>query len=177
MIACCTGAHLKDAVLTCRKAGGESGVDFFKITLTDVIVSSVSPAGSNGGDTPIEAFPWLSPSTRSSSRNKTTRAPKGGPVIAGFNVQKNAKTARRLAGEVFRPRKRDAAPECFTKALLALHPLTRKVRHPAFRCGMLRAARAGGRLAASLRACRTTKSIAAGALFRSGRWSHPPLNG
>ena len=43
MVACCTGAHLKDAILVCRNAGGDSAVDFMKITLTDVIVSSVSP--------------------------------------------------------------------------------------------------------------------------------------
>ena len=25
MVACCTGAHLKEAILTCRKAGGRKG--------------------------------------------------------------------------------------------------------------------------------------------------------
>ncbi|TXH41982.1 MAG: type VI secretion system tube protein Hcp [Burkholderiaceae bacterium] len=94
MIACCTGAHLKDAVLTCRKAGGESGVDFFKITLTDVIVSSVSPAGSNGGDTPIEAISLAFAEYKVEFQEQDNKgAKKGGPVIAGFNVQKNAKTA------------------------------------------------------------------------------------
>ena len=56
MIACCTGQHIKDAVLTCRKAGGTAGVDFLKITLTDVLISSVHPSGSTSGDTPSESI-------------------------------------------------------------------------------------------------------------------------
>jgi type VI secretion system secreted protein Hcp len=94
MIACCTGAHLKDAVLTCRKAGGESAVDFMKITLTDVIVSSVSPSGSNDGDTPVEAVSLSFAEYKVEYQEQDNKgSKKGGPVIAGFSVQKNAKTA------------------------------------------------------------------------------------
>jgi type VI secretion system secreted protein Hcp len=39
MLACATGDHLKQAVLMCRKAGKEQ-VEFLKITLTDLLVSS-----------------------------------------------------------------------------------------------------------------------------------------
>ena len=94
MIACCTGAHLKDAVLTCRKAGGESAVDFLKITLTDVIVSSVSPSGTNNGDTPNETVSLAFAEYKVEYQEQDNKgAKKGGPVIAGFSVQKNAKTA------------------------------------------------------------------------------------
>jgi type VI secretion system secreted protein Hcp len=50
MDACATGKHLKDAKLTIRKAGGDSPVEYLKITLQDVIVSSVSTGGSGGED-------------------------------------------------------------------------------------------------------------------------------
>lgn len=94
MIACCTGAHLKDAVLTCRKAGGESAVDFFKITLTDVIVSSVAPSGSNQGDTPTETVSLAFAEYKVEYQEQDNKgAKKGGPVISGFSIQKNAKTA------------------------------------------------------------------------------------
>ncbi len=94
MIACCTGAHLKDAVLTCRKAGGESAVDFLKITFTDVIVSSVSPSGTNNGDTPNETVSLAFSEYKVEYQEQDNKgAKKGGPVIAGFSVQKNAKTA------------------------------------------------------------------------------------
>ncbi|MDB5861496.1 MAG: hypothetical protein JWQ76_5185 [Ramlibacter sp.] len=94
MIACCTGAHIKDAVLTCRKAGGESAVDFLKITLTDVIVSSVSPSGSNHGDTPTEAVSLAFSEYKIEYQEQDNKgSKKGGPVIAGYSVQKNSKTA------------------------------------------------------------------------------------
>lgn len=94
MIACCTGAHLKEAILTCRKAGGESAVDFLKITLTDVIVSSVSPAGSNSGDAPTESVSLAFAEYKVEYQEQDNKgAKKGGPIIAGFSVQKNAKTA------------------------------------------------------------------------------------
>jgi type VI secretion system secreted protein Hcp len=94
IIACCTGAHIKDAILTCRKAGGESAVDFLKITLTDVIVSSVSPSGTNHGDTPTESVSLAFAEYKVEYQEQDNKgAKKGGPVIAGFSVQKNAKTA------------------------------------------------------------------------------------
>lgn len=94
MNACCTGAHLKDAVLTCRKAGGESAVDFLKITLSDVIVSSVSPSGSNQGDTPNESVSLAFAEYKVEYQEQDNKgAKKGGPVIAGFSIQKNTKTA------------------------------------------------------------------------------------
>jgi type VI secretion system secreted protein Hcp len=94
MIACCTGAHIKDAVLTCRKAGGESAVDFLKIELKDVIVSSVSPQGSNHGDTPTESVSLAFSEYKVEYQEQDNKgAKKGGPVIVGYSVQKNSKTA------------------------------------------------------------------------------------
>lgn len=93
MIACCTGQHIKDAVLTCRKAGGDSAVDFLKITLQDVIVSSVSPSGTKD-DTPREAVSLAFADFKVEYQEQDNKgAKKGGPVIAGFSIQKNAKTA------------------------------------------------------------------------------------
>jgi type VI secretion system secreted protein Hcp len=51
--ACCSGDHISDALFTARKAGGDK-FEFLKIKLTDVIITSVSPAGSSGGDLPME---------------------------------------------------------------------------------------------------------------------------
>lgn len=41
---CATGQHIKEAVITCRKAG-ERPVEFLKITLSDVLVSAYQSAG------------------------------------------------------------------------------------------------------------------------------------
>jgi type VI secretion system secreted protein Hcp len=48
MRSCATGAHIPEALLTVRKAGGKSPVEYIKITLNDLIVSSVSTGGSGG---------------------------------------------------------------------------------------------------------------------------------
>jgi len=45
----CQGTHIKDAVLVVRKAGG-TPVEYIKITLTDVIVTSISTGGSGTED-------------------------------------------------------------------------------------------------------------------------------
>lgn len=47
--ACCKGSHFKQAVLTVRKAGGKQ-LEYIKITMSDLIVTSVSTGGSGGED-------------------------------------------------------------------------------------------------------------------------------
>ena len=46
---CAQGAHFKEVVMTSRKAG-EGQKDFLKVTLKEVFITSVQPAGSSGGD-------------------------------------------------------------------------------------------------------------------------------
>lgn len=47
---CATGKHFKDAVLTCRKAGGGQQ-EYLKVTMKEVFITSVSFGGSQGGET------------------------------------------------------------------------------------------------------------------------------
>jgi type VI secretion system secreted protein Hcp len=49
MLACCNGKHYDDALLTVRKAG-EKPVEYIKIKLTEVLITSVSTGGSGGED-------------------------------------------------------------------------------------------------------------------------------
>ena len=54
-LACASGKHIKQAVLTCRKAGGKQQ-EFLKITFSDVLISSFQQGGSTGGDdVPVES--------------------------------------------------------------------------------------------------------------------------
>ena len=41
---CCNGKHIKEAVLTLRKAG-EKPLEYYKITMKDVLISQISTAG------------------------------------------------------------------------------------------------------------------------------------
>jgi type VI secretion system secreted protein Hcp len=57
MLACATGQHIPTAKLTCRKSGSDgSQVEYYTITLTDVLVSSVSTGGSSGDPLPTESI-------------------------------------------------------------------------------------------------------------------------
>ncbi len=48
MLACATGSHVKEATLTCRKAGGDQQ-EYLKIKLTDCLVSSFQEGGQGDG--------------------------------------------------------------------------------------------------------------------------------
>jgi type VI secretion system secreted protein Hcp len=53
-VAACHGDHFTQAIFTARKAG-ESQVEFYKITMSDVLISSVRPGGSAGSESlPLE---------------------------------------------------------------------------------------------------------------------------
>lgn len=55
MYAMCSGKHLKDALITFRKAG-EKPLEYLKIKLTDVLVSSQQYSGSGHGDQVMESL-------------------------------------------------------------------------------------------------------------------------
>jgi type VI secretion system secreted protein Hcp len=52
-LSCATGKHIDEATLTLRKAG-RAPVEYLKIKLTDVLISSYLPGGASDGDTPAE---------------------------------------------------------------------------------------------------------------------------
>jgi type VI secretion system secreted protein Hcp len=49
LLACCNGKHYDEAVLVVRKAG-EDPLEYIKITMSDLIVTSISTGGSGGED-------------------------------------------------------------------------------------------------------------------------------
>lgn len=49
VLACATGEHFPKAMLTCRKAGKEQQ-EYLKIKFTDLLVTSYTTGGSQGGD-------------------------------------------------------------------------------------------------------------------------------
>ena len=50
MHACATGQHIDDALLTVRKAGGKEPVEYIKIKMEKVMVTSINTGGSGGED-------------------------------------------------------------------------------------------------------------------------------
>jgi len=90
-LACCSGRHFDKVYLTCRKAGGESQVEYLKITLTGVFVSSVQSGGSEADDRPTETVTlnfaqWKTEYTPQDAKGAAT-----GVVAAAWDIAKAAK--------------------------------------------------------------------------------------
>jgi type VI secretion system secreted protein Hcp len=84
-----TGKHIPNATLSIRKAGG-SAVDFLKVTLTNLLVSSFHTSG-NGLLPGIEvALNFAKVEMEFKTQNNDGTA--GGSVKAGFDLQKGTKT-------------------------------------------------------------------------------------
>jgi type VI secretion system secreted protein Hcp len=50
MLSCCDGTHFDTALLTVRKAGGTDPVEYVKINLQEVLITSVATGGEGGDD-------------------------------------------------------------------------------------------------------------------------------
>ena len=56
-LACASGEHIKEATITVRRAGENTGSnqDYLILKMTDVMISSYNPSASSGGDRPTES--------------------------------------------------------------------------------------------------------------------------
>jgi len=87
-LACATGKHIKEALLTCREAGGKQQ-EYLKIKFTDLLISSYQTGGSGGEVKPLETI------TFNFTRIDQTYAPQdnkgglGSPISHWYDVKKN----------------------------------------------------------------------------------------
>ncbi len=86
---CCDGTHLDKAQLTIRKAGGKNPIEYLKIDMAQVMVTSISTGGSGGQDRLTENI------TLNFSKVKMEYTPQsdkgaGEPgVVAGWDIAAN----------------------------------------------------------------------------------------
>ena len=91
MLACATGAHIKNAVLTCRKAGGQQE-NFLVVTMTDILVSSYQTGGSGHGDiVPTDQIALNFATVKHEYKEQKADGSPGGAVTAGYDVKANKK--------------------------------------------------------------------------------------
>lgn len=89
--ACSSGQHIPKAVLTVRKAGG-SQQEFFKVTMSDLLVSSFQTGGSGGDNSlPIEQISINFSKIEVEYKEQNAKGELGGAVKAGWDIKQNIK--------------------------------------------------------------------------------------
>ncbi|QBY50821.1 Hcp family type VI secretion system effector [Cupriavidus oxalaticus] len=86
---CLTGKHINEAVLVVRKAGGNP-LEYLKLTMTDVIVTKVSPRGSVDDEVRMREQVALSFSrVKQEYVVQNAQGGSGGAVTAGYDIKGN----------------------------------------------------------------------------------------
>jgi type VI secretion system secreted protein Hcp len=86
--ACCNGKHFKQALLTVRKAG-ENPVEYVKIKLQDVLISSLSTGGSGGEDRLTENVTLNFSKFEFDYTGQKADGTAGSPIPATWNIAAN----------------------------------------------------------------------------------------
>jgi type VI secretion system secreted protein Hcp len=87
--ALCTGTHFKQALLTVRKAGGKSPLEYLKITMTDLIVTKIDHGAAGNADQHTETV-WLNAATVKFEYTPQKADGTGdAAVVAGHNIAAN----------------------------------------------------------------------------------------
>lgn len=86
---CATGKHIKKAVLTARKAGGDQ-MEYLKITMEDVLISSYQ-IGAGNDTVPIEQISLAYSKIVHDYTPQKADGSKEGVVSAGWDIKANKK--------------------------------------------------------------------------------------
>lgn len=86
--ACASGQHIKNAVLTVRKAG-EQPLEYYHIKMSDVLVSSYQSSGSGGGGVPTESLSLNFAKIEFSFTEQSADGKPGATFSAGWDLKAN----------------------------------------------------------------------------------------
>ena len=87
-LACASGAHIKQAILTARKAG-KVQQEFLKVTLSDLLVSSYQTEGSGGDVVPTDQVSLNFSKIEVSYREQKADGSLGENNVAGWDIKAN----------------------------------------------------------------------------------------
>jgi type VI secretion system secreted protein Hcp len=88
--ACAVGKHTPTVTMVCRKAGGTQQ-EYLKVTLKEVIVSSIQESGSGGDSLPTESVTLNFSHIEVEYKPQDEKGGLGGVVKAGWDLKKNVK--------------------------------------------------------------------------------------
>jgi type VI secretion system secreted protein Hcp len=91
LLACCNGDHYDEGNLIIRKAGGSSPVEYLKIKLTEVFVTSISTGGSGGEDRLTENVSLNFSKFQLFYTPQDAKGAAGTPIPCGWDISANAK--------------------------------------------------------------------------------------
>jgi type VI secretion system secreted protein Hcp len=89
LIKCASGEHISKVEVAASKAGGDE-VEFFKVTLEDVIVTGVNVTGSQGAVTMV-TYSFQAGKVKSEYSVQTDKGTKGATSEFGWNIKENKK--------------------------------------------------------------------------------------
>lgn len=90
LLHCCNGKHIAECKVTVRKAG-ENPVEYLKITMTDVMVTSCSTGGSGGEDRLTENITLNFAKVKVEYQEQDKAGKGAGTHQMGWNIEENAK--------------------------------------------------------------------------------------
>jgi len=86
-LACAQGEHIKNAVLTCRKAGKEQQ-EYLKVTFTDLLVSNYLTSGAGaGGAAPMDQISLNFSKMEMEYKEQKADGSLGGPIKAHYDLK------------------------------------------------------------------------------------------
>ena len=91
LLACCNGNHYNNALLTVRKAGGDSPVEYVKIKMEQVFIPSVSTGGHGGDDRLTENVSLNFSKLHLDYVPQTEKGAAGTAIPFGWDVAANAR--------------------------------------------------------------------------------------
>lgn len=89
-LACASGQHIKNCILTGRKAGGEQQ-EYLKVTFSDVMISSFQMGGSNGSPIPHDQCSFNFSKIEYEFKEQKADGTLGGTIKTGWDVKSNKK--------------------------------------------------------------------------------------
>ncbi|MFC5472460.1 Hcp family type VI secretion system effector [Paraherbaspirillum soli] len=85
---CLNGKHIDQAVLVVRKAGGNP-LEYLKITMSDVLVTEVTPSASATDERPLERVSLSFSRLKHEYIVQNAQGGSGGAITATFDIKKN----------------------------------------------------------------------------------------
>ena len=91
ILACADGTHIKEAILTCRKAGGKQE-EYLKYTFNDLLIAAYQTGGSGGSEmVPTEQISFNYSKMKVEYKEQKADGTLGGAIAAGWDLKKNEK--------------------------------------------------------------------------------------